>query len=343
MAEAMDFPRVSFGIIVLNGEPFTRYCLKSIYPFAHQILVVEGAVPDAKGVARADGHSSDGTLEALRRFQETEDPEGKVRVIRAEDRGHPDGFWPGEKHEMSRAYADEATGDWLWQVDIDEFYHPAEVNKLFGFLNENPRYRAVSFPTLTFWGGFDYLTDGWHLRGGAGEYHRLFRWGKGYRYESHRPPTVLDDKGVNLYGDGWLPAAHVRRMGVWLYHYSLLFPKQVREKSLYYSQARWATQAREAEIWAKENYEALKHPFRVHNVYRYPSWLERFRGEHPPAIEKMRQDLEAGLVNVDTRPTADVEKLLQSPLYIAGRAGLKAVDTAYRSTRRIYHGVKRRF
>ena len=35
-------PRVTFGIIVLNGEPFTRYCLRSLYPFAHQIIVVEG-------------------------------------------------------------------------------------------------------------------------------------------------------------------------------------------------------------------------------------------------------------------------------------------------------------
>ena len=37
-----EWPRVTFGIIVLNGEPFTRYCLRSLYPFAHQIIVVEG-------------------------------------------------------------------------------------------------------------------------------------------------------------------------------------------------------------------------------------------------------------------------------------------------------------
>ena len=33
--EALDDPRVSFGIIVLNGEPFTRYVLRSLYSFAH--------------------------------------------------------------------------------------------------------------------------------------------------------------------------------------------------------------------------------------------------------------------------------------------------------------------
>jgi hypothetical protein len=37
-------PRITFGMIVLNGEPFMRYNLQAIYPFAHQIIVVEGAV-----------------------------------------------------------------------------------------------------------------------------------------------------------------------------------------------------------------------------------------------------------------------------------------------------------
>ena len=35
--------QVTFGTIVLNGEPFTRHNLRALYPFAHQIIVVEGA------------------------------------------------------------------------------------------------------------------------------------------------------------------------------------------------------------------------------------------------------------------------------------------------------------
>ncbi len=42
-------PKVTFGIIVLNGEPFTRYCLRSLYPFAHEIIVVEGGHEDDYG------------------------------------------------------------------------------------------------------------------------------------------------------------------------------------------------------------------------------------------------------------------------------------------------------
>ena len=68
-----DIPRVTFGIIVLNGEPFTRYNLRALYPSAHEIIVVEGVVPVAASIATRDGHSTDGTLEALYRFKAEED------------------------------------------------------------------------------------------------------------------------------------------------------------------------------------------------------------------------------------------------------------------------------
>ncbi len=64
-----SLPRIAFDIIVLNGEPFTRYCLRALYPFAHEILVVEGAAPAAAEAATPDGHSTDGTLETLYRFR----------------------------------------------------------------------------------------------------------------------------------------------------------------------------------------------------------------------------------------------------------------------------------
>ena len=83
----INFPKITFGIIVLNGEPFTRYCLRSIYPYAYEIIVVEGGHEDAKVVSTPDGHSIDGTLETLRRFKSEEDPENKVQIVTR------DGLW----------------------------------------------------------------------------------------------------------------------------------------------------------------------------------------------------------------------------------------------------------
>ncbi len=244
-------PRVTFGIIVLNGEPFTAHAIRSLYPFAHEIIVVEGAAPGAVNIATADGHSRDGTLDVLRRMAAEEDPEGKLTVVTAEDDGHPDGFWPGEKHEQSRAYARRATGDYLWQVDIDEFYLERDMERVLDRLAATPTVDAMSFRQVTFWGGLGYVADGWYLRRGAADYHRLFRWGPGFEYATHRPPTVRDETGRDLRKGTWLDAATTAAWGVRLYHYSLLLPQQVIDKCDYYATADWARRKGAVE-WANE-------------------------------------------------------------------------------------------
>lgn len=321
-APTRPLPRVSFGIIVLNGEPFTRYCLRALYPFAHEIIVVEGAAPAAVGVATPDGHSTDGTLQVLRRFIAEEDPEGKVRLITR------DGFW-SEKDEQSRAYAEAATGDYLWQIDIDEFYRPEAMQAVLDMLARRPEVAAVSFRELKFWGWLDYTVDGWYSRRGANLYHRLFRWGPGYRYVTHRPPTVADAEGRNLRDVGYLSGDKLAEEGVFLYHYALLFPKQVLNKSEYYGRAAWARRP-ESQRWAEECWQRLGRPYRVHNIYTHPSWLERFAGVHPPQIEAMRADLGAGRVQTERRGVEDIEALLHRPWYPLGRAALKLLEVPMR-------------
>jgi hypothetical protein len=281
-----NLPRVTFGIIVLNGEPFVRYNLRALYPYAHQIIVVEGAVEGAVGIASPDGHSTDTTLETLRDFKVNEDRDDKVTIITRE------GFW-SEKDEMSQVYAEHATGDYLWQVDIDEFYHPEDIEKVLSMLGGDPSISMVSFKQITFWGGFEIWVDSWYLRSGSEMCHRIFKWGYGYQYITHRPPTVVDDKGQDTRNGNWIHGDNMAEEGVLMFHYSLLLPKQVQEKCDYYSAAPWAKQARQSRQWAKEAYLELRRPYRVHNVYRYPSWLERFTGTHPPQILAMQADLDS--------------------------------------------------
>ena len=331
-------PRITFGMIVLNGEPFVRYNLRGLYPYAQEIIVVEGAAPGARNIANPAGHSRDGTLETLRRFKAEEDPDDKLIIVTAEDEGYPDGFWPGEKDEQSRAYAKRARGDYLWQVDVDEFYRPEDLQAVADLLSVDPDITAVSFHQITFWGGFDYVTDGWYLRRGAAAYHRLFKWGSGFDYVTHRPPTVCDGQGRDLRTLCWIDDKATAARGIYLYHYSLLLPKQVQEKCDYYQHAEWA-QRSEALSWAQEAFGALRRPFRVHNVYRYPSWLERYGGEHPQQIHELRRDLASGKPSIELRKTGDIERLLASFWYPAARFFVKAagwVDLAvYRMLRRL--------
>ena len=228
-----ELPKVTFGIIVLNGEPFTRYCLRALYPFAHEIIVVEGATVSASTIATSDGHSTDDTLETLYHFKTEEDPNDKVKIITK------NGFW-SEKDEQSQAYAEKATGDYLWQVDIDEFYKEKDMQCILKMMQKDPNITAVSFKQITFWGGCNYVTDGWYLRRGAAIYHRLFKWGPGYCYATHRPPTVYDPQGANLRELKWINGYQLAQKGIFLYHYSLVFPKQVLDKCIYYNQTDWA-------------------------------------------------------------------------------------------------------
>ena len=71
-------------------------------------------------------------------------------------------------------------------------------------------------------------------------------------------------------------------------------------------------------------YMALERPFRVHAVHRYPSWLERYRGPHPPAVRQLWADVATGrFPGVQPRAASDVDRLLASPRYRLGRLGLK--------------------
>jgi hypothetical protein len=333
-------PRITFGIIVLDGEPFTAYTLRSLYAFAHEIIVVEGAAPGARNIATPDGHSRDGTLETLRRFKAEEDPDDKVTIVTAEDAGHPDGFWPGEKDEQSGAYAARATGDYLWQVDIDEFYTADEMTRIVDLLATDPTIEAMTFRQTTYWGALEYVCDGWYLRRGAADYHRLFRWRPGYVYATHRPPTVLDETGRDLRTGHWLDADATVAAGFRLYHYSLLLPKQVIEKCDYYATAEWAKRSGAIE-WANDAWLSLHRPFRVHNVYAYPSWLERYNGSHPDEICRMMDDLRASGGPIALRPTADIERLLDSRGYRVRRAMLMRLEPWDALARRVRSRARR--
>ena len=311
-------PRISFGMIVLNGEPFLRYNLRALYPHAHDIIVVEGAAPGAVNIATADGHSRDATLEILADFKAHEDPDDKLQIVTR------DGFW-SEKDEMSQAYARRATGDYLWQVDVDEFYLPTDIETVIDMLHADASITAVSFDTITFWGAPNYRVDSWYLRRGAAEYHRLFKWGEGYRYMTHRPPTVIDAKGRDLRDGKWLRGADMAARGIQMRHYSLLLPKQVLEKCDYYSQAEWAKR-RDALDWAQQNWLSLSRPFHCHNVSRYPGCLYRYAGKHPPVIERMWRDISLPDSNIQIRPSHDIEKLLHSLWYPIARSVVMAAD-----------------
>ncbi|MGH9856239.1 MAG: glycosyltransferase family 2 protein, partial [Acidobacteriota bacterium] len=307
--KSSDIPKITFGIIVLNGEPFTRYCLRSIYPYAHQIIVVEGASPGAAQIATPDGHSTDGTLEILHRFKKEEDPGNKMQIITR------DGFW-SEKDEQSEAYAKAATGDFLWQIDIDEFYKDEDIGFIMDMLKNDPEITMISFPSITFWGGFDYVANSWYLKNGGQICHRLFQWKPGYKYVTHRPATVTNLQGQDLRSLKWVGPNELEPKEIIVFHYSLVFPKQVREKALYYSNAPWVRYAQGVVQWAENNFlNPVSRPYQVHNVHMHPSWIERFHGSHPKQIQNLQNHLRSGEIQIECRNNRDIEMFESRIIY----------------------------
>lgn len=327
----MSLPRITFGIIVLNGEPFLRYNLRALYPFAHQIIVAEGASPKAAHVATDDGHSIDTTLATLRQFQAEEDPEQKLVIVTAEDEGHPNGFWPGEKDQQSQAYAKRATGDWLWQIDIDEFYDPEDMQRICRLLLADPDLTCLTFNARHFWGGFDYLVEGGlfinhNFQGEPwGAYRRLFRWKPGYQYLTHRPPTLGDATGRDITSQKKrnLTREPYERPVV-MHHYTAVFPHQVLPKGAYYAGLGQTTVREKFERFSAtlDQQSAIK----IYDHYGTNNWLQRFTGSHPPAIVQLRNDIANGRVAIDLRQTDDIEQILAEPRYQALIATLRRAE-----------------
>jgi len=309
-------PRITFAMIVLNGEPFVRYNLRGLYDFAHQIIVVEGAAPHASASATDDGHSTDDTLTAVRSFIENEDPDNKVQLITAEDEGHRDGFWPGEKDQQSSVCFNRATGDYVWQIDVDEFYHPRDFNRVITMLKADPSITGASFRWHNFWGGFDYLVDGWKFREIENETdgaQRLFRWGDGYQFITHRPPTMHDANGRDHCDGNWLGGRQLIKQNIYCHHYGMVFPKQAQQKAAYYKKM-WPNH-HDMDQWLTQSFEQLQHPYRILHGTPAPSWLTGFKGHHPPQIEALIDDLCDGNIDLPIRPTADIERLLHRAGY----------------------------
>jgi hypothetical protein len=333
--------KISFGILALNAQPLLEYNLKALYTFAHQILVVEGATRAAASLATPDGHSTDDTLQMLARFKQKQDPDGKLSVISASDEGYVDGFWP-EKEAMSQAYAKRITGEWLWQVDSDEFYLEEDIGAVVALLEKDPSIATISFPYIEFFGGFESTTTGiWH------KYqfplvHRVFRWGSGYQYKVHRPPTVVDEQERDLRRKNWIVGPKNSGRTILLYHYSYVFPKQARQKVGYYANVDWSDAFRDNQRWFERSYLQLANPmFLGEKGWPNLQWLERFSGRHPHQIQQLREDLVNGKLNERVRETRDIQELLSSPLYSFQRAIAGALLAVYWPIRTVWKNLRR--
>jgi hypothetical protein len=278
--------KVSFGMIVFNGDHILEPCLESIYPYAHQIIVVEG--PVQHWVSEGFLSSFDDTLQILRNFP---DPESKIKVIT--------GQWP-EKDEMCNEYMKYLEDEThIWHIDSDEVYKAEDVESVLDHLDN---YDSVGFKPYSFFGSFNTVLGGWEE---AFEMHRIQRVYPGAKWLTHRPPTILNPQTMKPWGEHrHLGYEELAQEGIRLYHYGKIFPMQMYWKTKYYEGIR--PNKTISQYWHKvykpwmlgqrqevENKFDGPHHFRP--SFRGECRTYEFSGTHPEPIRKRMDQLEKRL------------------------------------------------
>lgn len=282
--------KIAFGMIVFEGDYVLQECLEQVYPFATQILIAEGPVKYWQDKGRTT--STDRTNEIIDNFP---DPENKIQIVHGQF---------SEKDEQCNAYTKFLRDDidYLWNLDSDEVYKTDDLKKMIEFLkSEKPS--SVSVRSCTFYGGLnDYLT-GFELN--KDNFRRIFRVTKGSEWLTHRPPTIKYPDNANVQMQHIDGDMLFNRTGVQMYHYSYVFPNQVKRKIKYYKDVLtgsnaidnyfdnvympWITGA-PAQKRAVENKYNGVHEFKPH--VRGACRTAKFQGQHPKAIANNVVNLE---------------------------------------------------
>ena len=194
-------------MICFNADAFLEPVLESILPFG-KVIVTEGPVGywQSKGFTT----STDKTNEILQKY------------IPVENRLH--GTW-AEKNDMMQAAESLIPKDTthVWMVDADEIYTAETIQLIAHSLDD---YDSVSFIPYTCYGGFERYLTGFEQEF---EWIRIQRWRPDAHWYTHRPPTVLDERGRPYRSRRHLVSREH------FFHYSYVLPKQVQSKIEYYT------------------------------------------------------------------------------------------------------------
>jgi hypothetical protein len=211
--------KISFGIIVFNGEEFLKECIDSIYPYAHEILIAEGPVQHYR--LRGYNTSTDKTNDIINNYP---DIDNKIKVNR--------GQYIEKTHQCNEYIKMiDITTDYVWHVDSDEIYKSEDIEKVIELL-EKEEYTKVGFKTYTFFGGFDRYMGGFVENF---EFVRIYKYKYGAYWGEHRPPKIIYPNDRREMCHKYLTGNHLlEQYDIRIYHYSMVYISQVYEKMIYY-------------------------------------------------------------------------------------------------------------
>lgn len=188
-----SYPKITAGIIVLNGADTIELCLKSIYDSVDQIIIVEGVVEDYakqnKELVNTEGffHSVDDTMEVYNEFCKNNDPMNKIEIVL-----HPQGrFWKN-KNEMQNEIAKRIKCPLYLKVDSDEIWKVSDIEYCRRLFMADPQLTTLYMRRWHFWKDLKTVAVGGQWDSAEA---RMWRWREDFHHDED------NKKGFNFFVD----------------------------------------------------------------------------------------------------------------------------------------------
>lgn len=182
---------IAIGSILLNESKFICLNLLQHYDMCDEWILVEGACkgyPPRK--VSLEGLSLDNCATHIRIFP---DPQHKIRLVQ---HGWTKSTGEDAKSELRNRYMRHCNSDFLWVVDIDEFYESEDINAAIQHLSDDS-IQAVTLPQVHLWKNISRFITGDYY---DVSHTRIYRHQRGMRYVSnHNFPEI---GGKFTYKDG---------------------------------------------------------------------------------------------------------------------------------------------
>ena len=242
--------RIEFFTIVYNGQPWIHgqaELFRRLDGVDWHWHVVEGLAEHVKDTAwckeaggrisdfesRNSNLSTDGTREFLNGLKK--EFGDKISIYR------PPGAepWPGKKAMIDCFLPELEEVCLLWQLDVDEFWKPDQVQQILAEFEKRPELTAGWFD-CDYYFGWDRCSSRPGVFGNFREYEwlRVWRYQKGDSWGSHEPPALMREVGCgkreNVGRLHPMLQKETRARGWKFQHYALTDRAQMEFKEIYY-------------------------------------------------------------------------------------------------------------
>lgn len=296
--------KLSYVMNVLNGEPFIKYQLDSIYKHAHKIIIVEGAYEKFKHAATTDGHSTDRTVYIIKDYP---DPLKKIILITKP------GFYD-DRLDMCNEFMGRVTGNVIWQVDVDEFYHQEAHDYIKKCFENDENLDRVSFNFYDLFASPDYYIYGYEALK-LTNVNRVHRYTPGDRWLNQRPPLLCNKNGVKKVINKHMGGDELEKHGHVMFNCTAIYRKQIEDKYKYHS-TMWGNVSK-PDNYLDAVWDSFKNRYFLSGHKNSITYLKQIDVSVPKEVDKVWQDiLKDSNYNGQRRDNTDIERYFNSREYL---------------------------